>query len=108
MERMRAPQRLFVLGAGDDAKPLVQHGGAAGVECDGGGGRAQLARTERFTEAEKVGWRLGGGAGDRGRDAVVVMTHSYEQDRALLTGAVAAWAARTWGCWGRGTGAACW
>jgi xanthine/CO dehydrogenase XdhC/CoxF family maturation factor len=53
-------------------------------------GRAQLARPERFSRAEKV-VALNGtpqyidtlGIGPA--DAVVLMTHSYEQDRLLLT-----------------------
>jgi xanthine dehydrogenase accessory factor len=48
-------------------------------------GRAQWARAERFPEAERV---LVAQAADDlhidSRDAVVVMTHSYEQDRAWL------------------------
>jgi xanthine/CO dehydrogenase XdhC/CoxF family maturation factor len=49
-------------------------------------GRAQWARRERFPQAERVVVasstdRLAVGAGD----AVVIMTHSYEQDRAWLT-----------------------
>ncbi|HEY6413626.1 MAG TPA: XdhC family protein, partial [Edaphobacter sp.] len=50
-------------------------------------GRGQLARVERFPEAERV-VALGDSdfetLGIRAGDAVVVMTHSYEQDRAML------------------------
>ena len=54
VERMRAPQRLFVLGAGDDAKPLVSMAALLGWSVTVVDGRAQLARAERFPEAERV------------------------------------------------------
>jgi xanthine dehydrogenase accessory factor len=84
-ERMAAPQRLFVLGAGDDAKPLVSMAALLGWRVVVADGRSQLARAERFPEAERVivlddtdGLEV------RREDAVVLMTHSYEQDRDLL------------------------
>ena len=88
MERLVAPQRFFVLGAGDDAKPLVSMGAVLGwtmniLDC-----RAQLARPERFPEAENVRV-IHSPSSDlqdiKRNDAVVLMTHSYEQDRILLT-----------------------
>jgi xanthine dehydrogenase accessory factor len=83
-EQMIAPQRLFVLGAGDDAKPLVSMAALLGWSVTVVDGRAQLARAERFPEAEKVTSQNVGGLGIQVSDAVVVMTHSYEQDRELL------------------------
>ena len=90
VERLNAPRRLFVLGAGDDARPLVQMAAMVGFAVTVADRRAQLARTERFPEADRVVvlgesvsaelTRLGIGR----QDAVVLMTHSYEQDRALL------------------------
>jgi xanthine dehydrogenase accessory factor len=50
-------------------------------------GRAQLARAERFPEAERVMAFPSGSADSLGigpGDAVVLMTHSFEQDRELL------------------------
>jgi xanthine/CO dehydrogenase XdhC/CoxF family maturation factor len=50
-------------------------------------GRGQLARAERFPEADRVVVLGAGGVsglGIRAADAVVVMTHSYEQDREML------------------------
>jgi xanthine/CO dehydrogenase XdhC/CoxF family maturation factor len=50
-------------------------------------GRAQLAKAERFPEAERVMALSSASAeilGIRSEDAVVLMTHSYEQDRELL------------------------
>jgi xanthine/CO dehydrogenase XdhC/CoxF family maturation factor len=87
VERVSAPQRLFVLGAGDDAMPLVRMAALLGWNVTVVDGRAQMARSERFPEAVRVVVAadvavLGVGA----RDAVVVMSHSYEQDRGFLTG----------------------
>ena len=87
VERQVPPQRLFVLGAGDDAKPLVKMAALLGWNVTVADGRAQLARAERFPEAECV--VAAGSAGELGivrGDAVVLMTHSYEQDRSLLAG----------------------
>jgi len=92
VERIGAPQRLVVFGAGDDARPLVQMAALMGWNVVVVDGRAQWARAERFPEAvlvmvaERFGEleELGIGA----RDAVVVMTHSYEQDRVWLEGAL--------------------
>ena len=82
VERLGAPQKLFVLGAGDDAKPLVTLASELGWDVTVADGRAQLARAERFPLATRVG---GTDALDvRREDAVVLMTHSYEQDRRLL------------------------
>jgi xanthine dehydrogenase accessory factor len=90
VERLQAPMRLFVLGAGDDGRPLVQMAAMVGFAVTVADGRAQLARADRFPDAENV-VVLGedipsgfSGLGIGSQDAVVLMTHSYEQDRALL------------------------
>jgi xanthine dehydrogenase accessory factor len=87
VEKIAAPQRLFVLGAGDDAKPLVSMGALLGWSVIVMDGRGQLARAERFPEAERV-MVVPSVSADvlriRPEDAVVLMTHSYEQDRELL------------------------
>jgi xanthine/CO dehydrogenase XdhC/CoxF family maturation factor len=87
VERIVSPQRLFVLGAGDDAKPLVSMGALLGWSVTVMDGRAQLARAERFPEAERV-LVVSSDSIEllqiRPEDAVVLMTHSYEQDRELL------------------------
>jgi xanthine dehydrogenase accessory factor len=91
-ERIGAPQRLVVFGAGDDARPLVQMAALMGWNVVVVDGRAQWARTERFPEAVLV--MVAEGFGELkplaigARDAVVVMTHSYEQDRVWLAGAL--------------------
>lgn len=87
VERIVAPQRLFVLGAGDDAKPLVSMGALLGWSVTVMDGRPQLARAERFPEAERVLVVSSASTevlGIRPEDAVILMTHSYEQDRELL------------------------
>jgi xanthine dehydrogenase accessory factor len=87
VERIAAPQRLFVMGAGDDAKPLVSMATLLGWSVVVMDGRAQLARTERFPGAERVVVVSSGSVdvlGIRPEDAVVLMTHGYEQDRELL------------------------
>jgi xanthine/CO dehydrogenase XdhC/CoxF family maturation factor len=84
-EWLEPPQRLFVLGAGDDARPLVAMAALLGWRVIVADGRAQLARPERFPQAERVLATGDPRALDVGpRDAAVVMTHSYEQDRAWL------------------------
>jgi xanthine dehydrogenase accessory factor len=88
VERIAAPQRLFVLGAGDDAKPLVSLAALLGWNVIVMDGRAQLARADRFPEAEQVAVVSSSTVnvlGIRSEDAVVLMTHSYEQDRELLS-----------------------
>ena len=84
-ECLDAPQRLIVIGAGDDAQPMVRMAALLGWSVTVIDGRAQWARAERFPEAERVMVTSTlDGIDVRERDAVVVMTHSYEQDRAWL------------------------
>ncbi len=88
IERIAAPQRLFVFGAGDDAKPLVSMAALLGWHVVVMDRRAQLARPERFPEAKQVEAVSVSSLGTMAigpDDAVVLMTHSYEQDRELLT-----------------------
>ncbi len=90
VERLTAPRKLFVFGAGDDARPVVELASAVGFAVTVADGRKQLARAERFPRARRVvalGEDPASGAAGLGigpEDAVVLMTHSYEQDRALL------------------------
>jgi xanthine dehydrogenase accessory factor len=87
VERLTAPQRLICCGAGDDAQPLVECAAMLGWTVLVADGRPQLARPDRFPLAERV--LVASCAEDlelRPTDAVVVMTHSYEQDRSLLAG----------------------
>lgn len=87
VEELRGPQRLFVLGAGDDARPLVAMASMMGWHVTVADGRQQLARPERFPSAERVVTTSAEDVRELNiceDDAVVVMTHSYEQDRMLL------------------------
>lgn len=90
-ETLSPPQRLFVLGAGDDSKPVVAMAAQLGWRITVAEGRAQLARPDRFPDAERV--LTTASVADLGltaADATVIMTHSYEQDRTLLTGLLGA------------------
>lgn len=85
-EELRAPQRLVIFGAGDDARPMVTAAALLGWSLTVVDGRAQLARPNRFPEASAV---VAGAAvaqlGLGAQDAAVLMSHSYEQDRAWLS-----------------------
>jgi xanthine dehydrogenase accessory factor len=87
VERLEAPQRLFVLGAGEDARPLVEIAALLGWTVIVADGRPQLATSARFPSAAHVAILPASGPASLNigpRDAVILMTHSYEQDRALL------------------------
>ena len=88
-EHLETPQRLIVLGAGDDAKPVVRIAALLGWTVVVADGRAQLTRPERFPEAQTVQKIRNPQAaavelGITPKDAIVLMTHSYEQDRDCL------------------------
>lgn len=85
-EWLEPPQRLLLFGAGNDAQPMTQLATLLGWRTVVSDGRAQLARPERFPAAQAViaSDELGNIL-PRREDAVVIMCHSYEQDRAWLT-----------------------
>jgi xanthine dehydrogenase accessory factor len=84
-EQLAPAQRLIVLGAGEDARPVAAMASLLGWRVIVADGRAQLARPERFPQAESVlATNSIAELALRPNDAVVLMTHSYEQDRALL------------------------
>ncbi len=84
-ERLDPPQRLFLFGAGDDAQPMVQMASLLGWSVFVFDGRLQLAKPERFPQAEAVqAAQQLGSLKPSTEDAVVLMTHSYEQDRDWL------------------------
>ncbi len=85
VEHLRPAQRLIIFGAGDDAKPLARLGAEMGLAIVLVDSRAQHARRERFPVAEAVLCERSASAVPvTSADAVVLMTHSYEQDRRLL------------------------
>jgi xanthine/CO dehydrogenase XdhC/CoxF family maturation factor len=85
-EWLEPPQRVFIFGAGDDAQPMTKLAALLGWRITVIDRRSQLARRERFPEADEVLVldALTDSMISR-EDAVILMTHSYEQDRAWLT-----------------------
>ena len=87
-EYLTPPRRLVVFGAGHDAQPLVSLARQQGWQVTVIDARSHFARRERFPEANQV-LHLGI---DQDHDlaallesaAVVVMSHSYSQDRHWL------------------------
>ncbi|HEY1808486.1 MAG TPA: XdhC family protein [Acidobacteriaceae bacterium] len=86
VEWVAAPPAVTVFGAGDDARPLVAFAEALGWHVTVADGRANLARAERFPGASRVRGLEEALDALTADDAAVVMTHSYEQDRAILRG----------------------
>lgn len=86
VERLVPPQRLFIFGAGDDSKPLVTMACLLGWKVVVTDGRTHLAQKSRFAEntAEVVSTPSSVMQRINRRDAVVIMTHSYWQDREYL------------------------
>jgi xanthine dehydrogenase accessory factor len=90
VEPVMPPQRLVLFGAGDDARPLVRMANLLGWRVTVADGRAWLAQAARFPEAERV-LPLSENAANleqlalSHRDAVALLTHSFEQDRTLLS-----------------------
>uniref|UniRef100_A0A7V5CSL5 XdhC/CoxI family protein n=1 Tax=Acidobacterium capsulatum TaxID=33075 RepID=A0A7V5CSL5_9BACT len=84
-ERITPPPALWVFGAGDDAQPLVEFAHKLGWRITVADGRSHLARPERFPLARQVLTLTPGTPLPlEPADAAVLMTHSYEQDHALL------------------------
>ena len=84
-ETLTPPQRLFLFGAGEDARPMVCMAALLGWSVYVQDGRAQWAKAERFPGAQGVVasselQQIRPGHGD----AVILMTHSYEADREWL------------------------
>lgn len=85
-EWLDPPQRLLLFGAGDDAQPIADIATLMGWRTFVFDGRSQLARRERFPTAEGVFPSSEfSEIVPRREDAVVIMTHSYQQDRTWLT-----------------------
>jgi len=87
-EYVAPPRRLVVFGAGHDAQPLVRLAKLLEWQVTVVDGRAHFARAERFPEADAVlvaePQRLPGLTALTAGAALVVMTHSYRQDRHWL------------------------
>ena len=84
---------LWIFGAGDDAKPVVQFAQGLGWFVAVADGRSHLATRDRFPSADEVQvlpiFGLPQNAADhfslRPTDAAVLMTHSFDQDARVLT-----------------------
>lgn len=88
-ERIAPPPALWIFGAGDDVQPLVEFAWDLGWHITVADGRSNLARPERFPHAHRVVALTAENSANSMQeigpdDAVVLMTHSYEQDRTLL------------------------
>jgi xanthine/CO dehydrogenase XdhC/CoxF family maturation factor len=88
LEYIRAPRRLVIFGAGHDAVPLVSMARLQGWHTTVIDARTHFARADHFPDADQVsalplepGAELETLIDDA---AVVVMTHSYTQDRHWL------------------------
>jgi xanthine/CO dehydrogenase XdhC/CoxF family maturation factor len=89
VEPVQPPQRLVLFGAGEDARPLMRMANLLGWRVTVADGRAWLAQPARFPEAEQVLTLSENGTEFEqlqlsDRDAVALLTHSFEQDRNLL------------------------
>ncbi len=84
-EHLQPVQRLVIFGAGEDARPLARLASEMGWSVTVAGSRSQQLSEARFPgEVQRA---LAADAADvpvLASDAVVLMTHSYEQDRRLL------------------------
>jgi len=79
------PPALVLFGAGDDAQPLTDFAAALGWHITLADGRSSLAQPARFPRAARVGGLDAALAALQPGAAAVIMTHSYEQDRKILT-----------------------
>ncbi len=92
VEKLAPAQRLVIFGAGEDARPLVRMAAEMGWTVIVADGRPQQARPERFPLAAQVVVAEDmDAAGISAEDAVVVMTHSYEQDRRTVAQLLPLW-----------------
>jgi len=82
------PQRVILFGAGEDARPLAAIAAQAGMEVAVVDWRPELLRAERFPEGTALRCLrpedFPGDVSLVGSPAVVLMSHGYEADRAVL------------------------
>jgi xanthine dehydrogenase accessory factor len=89
VELVAPPPALIIFGAGDDALPLLEFTAALGWHVTVADDRSNLARPERFPHAAAVQNLNAALAQAAPEQAAVIMTHSYEQDRKVLSGLLA-------------------
>lgn len=86
LERIAPPQRLILFGAGEGTRPLVALSAQLGWTTIVADRRSQHVHAERFPLADAVITYTDSSALDIShKDAVVLMTHSYDEDRRLLS-----------------------
>lgn len=85
IEYAAPPPAVFIFGAGDDAQPFVEFAHSLGWNTTVIDGRSHLVSSKRFPLADKLlafssfdAWQV------KETDAAVILTHSYDQDRAAL------------------------
>ena len=87
VETVRPPRRLVLLGAGDDAQPLARMASLAGHVVTVLSPKAELLTAERFPEVRRLVGPLRETFASLSLDtqtAVVLMTHSFADDAAVL------------------------
>ncbi len=84
VERLQPAQRLVIFGAGDDVRPLTRVAAELGWTVIVADGRPQQVTAVRFPQANALMVTQTADA-VLPTDAVVLMTHSFEQDLSLLT-----------------------
>lgn len=88
VERIEPPIALWILGAGDDARPLARLAKALGHRVGIADHRPAFANAERFPDAAEVLCGLPAETIPRmsldARSAVVLLTHQWERDREAL------------------------
>ena len=86
LQRVLAPVQLLVFGAGADAVPLVEIAKHLGWRVTVVDHRPAYAVASRFPKADSVllSDQVPACGGPGSRRAVVIMTHNYDRDRALL------------------------
>lgn len=88
VERLEPPVSLVIVGAGNDALPLVDMAAVLGWQITVVDGRSTHATKQRFSKVHKIivakpAEAIGKLQIDE-RTAVVLMTHNYNYDRAML------------------------
>jgi xanthine dehydrogenase accessory factor len=85
VEYVAPPTALFIFGAGDDVQPVVEFAYLLGWQVTVVDGRSHLATKERFPLADQVvSSRSLNDLRLTEHSAAVILSHSYEQDRAAL------------------------
>ena len=90
VEYLAPSPALTIFGAGDDAKPLADFAHRLGWHVSIADGRSNLVSVDRFPDANRLivlryeEESLLRDMAIESEDAFVLLTHSYEQDRALL------------------------